>query len=57
MQRNQIQELLLFEFEVGYNTTEANRNICCVKGEGGVDGSIENKWLKKFRSGFKNLDD
>ena len=29
-----IQEFRLYEFKLGNNTTEATKNICCVKGEG-----------------------
>ena len=35
MQCRLIQELMLYEFELGYNTVEANKNLC--KGEGTVD--------------------
>ena len=27
------------DFKVGHNTEEATKNICCAKGEGGVDHS------------------
>ena len=26
-------ELMFYKFELGYNTTEATKNICCSKGE------------------------
>ena len=33
MQCSLIWELMLWGFELGYNTTETTKNICCVKGE------------------------
>ena len=50
-------ELMFYEFELGHNTVEAPRNICCAKGEGAVDQSTVSRWLKKFRSVCKNLND
>ena len=38
-QQSLIQELMLYKFELGHNTTEATKNICCVKGEGIDDHS------------------
>ena len=34
---------MFYEFELGYNTAEANKDIYCAKNEGTVS-----KWLKKF---------
>ena len=34
-----IQELMLYEFELGYNAVEATRHICCANDEGTVDHS------------------
>ena len=48
---------MLYEFELGHNTTEATKNIYCVKGESAVDHNTVNRWFKKFCSGCKNLDD
>ena len=42
-------ELLLYEFELG-----GSNLFCCAKGERAIDYS---RWLKKFRTGCKNLDD
>ena len=47
---------MLHKFEQGQNTMEATQDICCVKGEGTVDGNIVTRWLKKFCTGRKNLD-
>ena len=55
--RNIIQQLMIYEFELKHNTTEANKTICCAKDEGAVDSSTVTRWLKKFRSGCKNLYD
>ena len=48
-----IQEL--YEFALGHNTAKATKNICCSKGEGAVDHNTITRGLKKFWSGFKNL--
>ena len=45
-----------FEFEYGYNATEATKNLCA-KGDGKVDHSTVNRELKKFCLGCKNLSD
>ena len=50
-----IWELMIYKFKLGHNAVEATRNICCVKGEDTVDQSTVTKWLKKFCSGCKNL--
>ena len=54
---NLIQELMVYVFELGYNGADANKNICCVKGEGKVDQSTVSSWFKKFSLGSKKLDD
>ena len=33
------------------------KNLCCVKGEGAVNHNTVTGWLKKFCSGYKNLND
>ena len=38
---------MLYEFKLGYNSAEAIKNICCVKGEGAVDISAVTRWFKK----------
>ena len=38
-----IQKLMFYEFKMGYNTTEATKNICYVKGEGAVDHNTETR--------------
>ena len=43
----------LYELELGYNFAETTKNIGCVENEGAVD----HRWLKKFHSCCKNLDD
>ena len=48
---------MLDEFELGDKDVEVTKYICCMKGEGAVDHSKVTKWLKKFHSGCKNLDD
>ena len=39
MQHSLIQELMLYEFEMGHNTAEATTNTCCAKDVGAVDHS------------------
>ena len=48
---------MLYEFELGPNDIEATQNNCCVKSKGAIKLSIVTRWLKKFHSGCKNLDD
>ena len=55
-QRSLIQELMFSEFTLSHNAVEATKSICCAKGEGTVDHSTVKRWLKKFRSDSKNLD-
>ena len=46
---------MLYKFKLGYNAEEVSKNIYCMKGEGTLDHSTVTKWLKKFCSGWKNL--
>ena len=55
VQYSLIQELRLYKFELGHNTTESTKNICCAKDEGAIDHSAVTRWFKKFYLGFKNL--
>ena len=48
---------MFYKFELGYNSTEATRNNCFEKDEGPVDHRTVTRWLKKFRSDWKNFDD
>ena len=48
VQRSLIQELVLCELEVSYNTAEVTKNICCAKSEGAVDQNTVTSRLKKF---------
>ena len=48
---------MLFKFELGYNITEATKNICHLKGEHTVDHSTVTRLLKKFCSIYKKHDD
>ena len=54
MQYYLISELLLYQFELGQNTKDANKNICCVKNEDPVDHNTVTRWFKKFHSYCKN---
>ena len=50
-------ELMLYKFELSYNTMEATKNICYAKDEGTVDHSTVTRWFKKFCSGCNKLND
>ena len=48
---------MLYEFKLGNIAIEVTKkNICYIKGESAVDYRIVTRWLKKFCSGYKNLD-
>ena len=36
---------MFYEFEVGHNTAEAMKNICCVKDEEVADPSTVTRWF------------
>ena len=55
VQRSVTRQLMLHEFELGYNAIEAVKNICGTKGKGIVDHCTITRRLKKFRLGCKNL--
>ena len=56
-QKRNIQRGLMREFKLSYNAGEANKNICCLKGESELDYSIVTRWLKKFLLCCKDTDD
>ena len=41
LQNSLIWELILCQFKLGYYTTEATKNICCVTDEGSLDHSTD----------------
>ena len=43
VQHRLTQELMLYKFELGQNTTEATKNICFMKSEGSVGHSTETR--------------
>ena len=49
--------IYVYEFKLGYNTTEAAKNICCVKCESTVGFSTVTRWSKKFHLDCKNFND
>ena len=58
MQHNLIREIMLYDFELSHNSTEATENIFCTKGAGGAfDHGTVIRCFNKFCSGCKNLDD
>ena len=48
---------MFYKYKLGHNTVKATESIHCTKGEVAVYHSTVIKWLKKFCSGCKNLDD
>ena len=55
MQHSLIQKLMLYEFKLGHNFIEASKHICYAKVKCAVDHSTVTRWLKKFHSSYKNL--
>ena len=56
IQCSQIEKLMLYKFELGYNAMKASKNICCMKNEGKVDHSTITRWFMKFCLDCKSLD-
>ena len=56
VQHSLIQELMLYKFKLDHNIKKTIKNICCAKGKGVIDYSTVTRWVKKFCSGCKNLD-
>ena len=48
--------IMLYYFKKGKNTTEAQKKICVVYGEGAVTDRMCQKWFVKFRAGDFSLD-
>ena len=46
---------ILYEFDLGHNTTEAIKDICCANGESTVDHGTVTRWFKKFSLACKNF--
>ena len=45
------QHIILYYFKQGKNTTEIQKKICAVYGEGAVNDQMCQKWFAKFRAG------
>ena len=56
VQRWLIREDIIDKFELDHNIAEAIKNICGAHSEAGVDPITVGRWLKKYRSGWKNSD-
>ena len=54
MQWSLIWELRIYEFELGNNLMEANKEICC-EGEGTVDHSASNQMVQEILLGLQGL--
>ena len=53
----EIRILLLHEFRLSNNASEATRNICCTMGEGVIAIRTAQHWFKKFNEGDFDLND
>ena len=51
------QHIMFYYFKKGKNTTERQKKICAVYGEGAVTDQTCQKWFAKFRAGDFSLDD
>ena len=49
------QELMVLEFELSHNITEATKTVCFVKGEGAIDHNIVIRSFKKYSLNHKTL--
>ena len=56
-QDSQIKGLMLYEFKLEHNAIETIKNICCAKVESTFYHSTVTRWLKKFCTSCKNLND
>ena len=51
------QHIMLYYFKKGKNTTETQKKICAVYGEGAVTDQMCQKWFVKFHAGDLLLDE
>ena len=55
--KQHFQHFILYYFKKGKNTTEVQKNIGAVYGEGAVTDQKCQKWFAKFHAGDFSLDD
>ena len=55
--RREIRVLLLHEFRLGHNATEAANNICSTMGEDVLSTRTAQHWFNRFKNGNLELDD
>ena len=55
--KQHFQHVMLYYFKKGKNTTEMQKQICAVYGEGAVTEQMCQKWSVKFSAGDFSLDD
>ena len=55
--KQHIQHITLYYFKKGENTTEMQKKICAVHGEGAVTDGTFQKWFVKFCAKDGSLDD
>ena len=56
-EKKRFQHIMLYYFKKGKNSTETQKKICAVYGEGAVTDRMCQKWFAKFRVGDFLLDD
>ncbi|CAF1539266.1 unnamed protein product [Adineta ricciae] len=57
LSRREIRVLLLHEFRLGHNVTEAASNICSTMGEDVLPTHTAQHWFNRFKNGNLELDD
>jgi histone-lysine N-methyltransferase SETMAR len=57
LSHREIRVLLLHEFRLGHNATEAASNICATMGQGLVSTRTAQRWFNHFKNGDLELDD
>ena len=56
-EKKRFRHIMFYYFKKGKNTTEMQKKICSVYGEGAVTDQTCQKWFAKFRAGDFSLDD
>ena len=55
--KQHFQHIMLYYFKKGKNTTETQKKVCAVNGEGAVTDRMGQKWFAKFPAGDFSLDE
>lgn len=57
LSRNEVRLLLLHEYRLGHEASEAQRNICTTMGKGTLSYETAKVWFRKFKEGNFDLED